>query len=141
MNDDEYHPVKSLIEIQQGFIIYACNPDNVHKIGSAIVPYRPKSNPNPGPRRQPKQPNQRKSKREILFDENPHCKYCSILLRWDNFTLDHIVSRSRGGSNDISNLVVCCFECNNKKGSKSLKDFLKELEDERKIVSVSNMRS
>ncbi len=34
---------------------------------------------------------------------------------WD---VDHIKPISRGGSNDIFNLMPCCIECNRKKGNK-----------------------
>jgi 5-methylcytosine-specific restriction endonuclease McrA len=31
-------------------------------------------------------------------------------------TLEHIIPRSRGGTNDPENLVIACFSCNNEKG-------------------------
>lgn len=40
--------------------------------------------------------------------------------------LDHVVPRSRGGSNRVSNLVCACHDCNQDKGSKSLETFLAE---------------
>lgn len=50
------------------------------------------------------------------------CHYCGEpMMRMPNerrsFTLDHVVPRSRGGTNHLSNLVGSCAECNNDKGS------------------------
>lgn len=40
-------------------------------------------------------------------------------------TIDHILPISKGGSIlDIDNMVICCFNCNNKKGNKTLDEFL-----------------
>ena len=33
-------------------------------------------------------------------------------------TLDHFIPKSKGGSDDPSNLLTCCLGCNNSKGSK-----------------------
>lgn len=32
-------------------------------------------------------------------------------------TIDHIIPRSRGGNNRLTNLVLACFECNNSRGN------------------------
>ena len=42
----------------------------------------------------------------------------------ERYELDHIVPRSRGGTNRVSNLVVACHECNTGKGNKQVEDFL-----------------
>jgi len=33
-------------------------------------------------------------------------------------TIDHLVPKSLGGSNDIENLVPCCAECNREKADR-----------------------
>jgi 5-methylcytosine-specific restriction endonuclease McrA len=35
-------------------------------------------------------------------------------------TLDHVVPRSKGGTDDESNLVVACYPCNQRKGDESV---------------------
>jgi 5-methylcytosine-specific restriction endonuclease McrA len=36
-----------------------------------------------------------------------------------NLTIDHVLPKSRGGSNRWTNLVTCCTNCNRKKGDKT----------------------
>jgi HNH endonuclease len=45
------------------------------------------------------------------------CEYCqsSIEITGQEFTVDHIVPRSLGGDDDVSNLCFCCFGCNTHK--------------------------
>lgn len=39
--------------------------------------------------------------------------------------MDHVVPRSKGGSDSVNNLVLSCRDCNEKKGNSDLQDFLK----------------
>ncbi len=45
------------------------------------------------------------------------CEYCQSQLRFsaDSFSVEHVVPRSRGGSDDASNLALACQRCNNGK--------------------------
>jgi 5-methylcytosine-specific restriction endonuclease McrA len=64
------------------------------------------------------------------------CQYCSktgLVIEEENMkvpdkikaTIDHIVPLSKGGSlKDYDNIVIACYRCNTKKGSKNLHDFL-----------------
>ena len=48
------------------------------------------------------------------------CFYCKI----NNATsIDHIIPISRGGKNNIENLMPSCISCNSKKGTKLLSEF------------------
>jgi 5-methylcytosine-specific restriction endonuclease McrA len=51
------------------------------------------------------------------------CWYCGADFSRLKRTLDHVVPRSRGGSNHPSNLVFACQSCNSEKGSRSLEDY------------------
>ena len=44
------------------------------------------------------------------------CQYCRQRITRLSFTLDHDVPLSRGGSPELANLVLCCAECNTRKG-------------------------
>lgn len=45
------------------------------------------------------------------------CYYCTRSFQEDpEFrSLDHLIPLSRGGSHELSNLVLCCIKCNNAK--------------------------
>ncbi len=60
---------------------------------------------------------QLKLSRKGVFARDKHvCQYCGHT--GGELTLDHIVPRDRGGTNDWDNLVCCCLKCNNKKGNR-----------------------
>lgn len=50
-----------------------------------------------------------------------HCHWCHRLMDFTNDrsrhyrTLDHLVDREIGGGNGIANLVLACWECNQKR--------------------------
>jgi len=45
------------------------------------------------------------------------CEYCKSQLQYstDSFSVEHIVPRSRGGTDDLTNLALACQGCNNRK--------------------------
>jgi len=44
------------------------------------------------------------------------CVYCDETLPPEKLTIDHVVPRSRGGSNRQTNMVLACYRCNHAKG-------------------------
>jgi len=54
------------------------------------------------------------------------CAYCNTRLSRRSVTRDHVIPRSRGGSNAPDNLVPCCQQCNLRKSNKPLWKFLLE---------------
>lgn len=52
------------------------------------------------------------------------CYYCFQPTPFSRFTVDHVVARSKGGSNKIDNKVGACSSCNNAKSSMSQAEFL-----------------
>lgn len=58
-------------------------------------------------------------KQEVLQKSRGRCAHCGKKLKVGKdmtFTLDHVIPISKGGSNDLSNLVGLCETCNTNKG-------------------------
>lgn len=56
---------------------------------------------------------------------NGRCWYCGQIDKERSMHIDHVKAFSRGGSDDINNLVWACRECNMGKRAHSLKWFRK----------------
>lgn len=52
---------------------------------------------------------------EVLRRDNYTCRYCRSTE--NPLTVDHVTPVSLGGTDDPSNLVACCVDCNSGKGS------------------------
>ena len=55
------------------------------------------------------------SRRGVLRRDRHHCGYCGGHAT----TVDHVLPRSRGGTDTWENLVACCVRCNNAKGDRT----------------------
>ena len=53
------------------------------------------------------------------------CFYCKKDLKYRQVTLDHYLPKSKGGKEEIYNLVLCCRKCNKLKGNRIPKDYKK----------------
>jgi 5-methylcytosine-specific restriction endonuclease McrA len=62
------------------------------------------------------------SRRNVWLRDEGRCQYCSRRISLKNFTLDHVVPKSTGGKTVWTNVVACCYECNQKKGNQTLKE-------------------
>lgn len=56
---------------------------------------------------------------EVLRRDNHTCRYCGASAPDVELVVDHVVPRALGGTNDPSNLVTACRECNSGKASTS----------------------
>lgn len=70
----------------------------------------------------------KKHKKKLYGQQEGKCNTCESPLLWHAVTIDHILARSKGGTDEIENLQILCFGCNNLKGSRSQEYLLKELE-------------
>jgi len=61
---------------------------------------------------------------EILKREDYKCFYCLREIQRDDFYLDHLLPRIKGGQNYKTNLVASCRTCNTKKNATESEEFL-----------------
>ena len=59
----------------------------------------------------------REAKKQKLLQRGCICGICGLRVNATKATLDHIVPRSKGGSNGIMNLQLAHWRCNNAKGN------------------------
>lgn len=52
----------------------------------------------------------------ILERDGYRCVYCGRSSQGVSLEVDHVIPRACGGSNDSTNLVTACFDCNHGKG-------------------------
>lgn len=64
-----------------------------------------------------KTPEFSKWRRRQFLKQGGTCFYCDIPLKGIRINVEHIIPRSKGGTNRRENLVLACWECNNKKRS------------------------
>ncbi|MBX9255392.1 RRXRR domain-containing protein [Desmonostoc muscorum CCALA 125] len=63
--------------------------------------------------------------REYLLEKwGRQCAYCGV--KDVPLQIEQIHPRAKGGSNSITNLTLSCEKCNTKKGTKDIKEFLKQ---------------
>lgn len=60
---------------------------------------------------------------QVLSRAQGRCELCGISKDEKALDVDHIIPRSKGGSNDISNLQALCYTCNRQKRNTDATDF------------------
>ena len=72
----------------------------------------------------------RQNKHVLYGQQEGLCNGCEVMFPFRNFTVDHVVPQSRGGTDHLDNLQLLCGACNSVKGDRPqehLKARLKEM--------------
>lgn len=64
---------------------------------------------------------------DIFKAQRGRCAYCRNKLKNREWHVDHKTALSKGGTNDRTNLQICCPSCNTKKHAKDPVDFAREM--------------
>ena len=75
-------------------------------------------------------PNYRTQKHTLFGLQEGICKGCQVAFPFRNFTVDHIVPRSRGGTDHPDNLQLLCAACNSLKGNRSHPELIADLRNQ-----------
>lgn len=75
-----------------------------------------------------------KSKRFRIFSRDKfRCRYCGLESDRVTLVVDHIIPVAKGGTDDDSNLLTSCEDCNQGKSAKELGKIAPTVQDERLI--------
>lgn len=55
----------------------------------------------------------------VLDRDEWYCQWCDTGLTEENWSIDHIIPISKGGTNELHNLQAMCRSCNSVKGTRS----------------------
>lgn len=61
----------------------------------------------------------------LLERENRCCIYCGIHASKAKMEIEHVIPRSKGGTDSLNNLVLSCNACNQAKGNQDIQTYLK----------------
>lgn len=61
----------------------------------------------------------RLSRKNLMLRDEHQCQYCARRLPTRELNIDHVLPRSRGGSDSWENLVTACRACNLRKGRRT----------------------
>ena len=62
------------------------------------------------------------SRRNLMKRDRQTCQYCGAQPGPAKLTIDHVFPKAKGGRASWLNCVLACFECNLKKGDKTLEE-------------------
>ena len=75
---------------------------------------------------------------EVFKRDGFTCRYCGKRPPETVLEVDHIIPRSKGGTDIIENLVTSCFECNRGKSNRMLHELTPEMQENAALLKEKN---
>ena len=72
----------------------------------------------------------RSHKHRMYGNQEGRCNGCRELLPFRNMTIDHIIPRSKDGTDDPGNLQLLCGTCNSTKGNRTQEELIQSLREQ-----------
>ena len=71
----------------------------------------------------------RQNKHVLFGQQEGMCNGCGVMFPFRNFTVDHMVPQSRGGTDHLDNLQLLCGACNSVKGDRPQEHLIARLKE------------
>lgn len=68
-----------------------------------------------------------RTKLRLIERDGRVCAYCLKTRKCKQLTIDHVIPKSRGGADDISNYVLACKGCNNAKADRTPEEWSRDV--------------
>ena len=81
--------------------------------------------------------NSPENKKYLYGEQGGHCNACKGFFEIRQFDVDHIIPKSKGGTDHISNLQLLCGNCNKIKGTGNQDELLARLLDKGYIKTIT----
>jgi hypothetical protein len=80
--------------------------------------------------------------REYLLEKFDHqCAYCGRELSDAMLEIEHMTPKIRGGTNELSNLVIACSTCNREKGTRTPEEWAEDLRTSQSSIDHDRARN